>query len=41
MATGMAFSAGSFIAHQEVRAMIVGGDGGQEGNHQGQPAQQQ
>ena len=48
MATGMAFGAGSEIAHQGVRAMMGGGGGhggggggGQEGDHQGQPAQQQ
>ena len=44
MATGMAFGAGSEIAHQGVRAMMGGGGGhggGHEGDHQGQPAQQQ
>ena len=48
MATGMAFGAGSEIAHQGVRAMMGGGGGhggggggGQEGDYQGQPAQQQ
>ena len=46
MATGMAFGAGSEIAHQGVRAMMGGGGGhggggggGQEGDYQGQPAQ--
>ena len=47
MATGMAFGAGSEIAHQGVRAMMGGGGGhgggggGHEGADQGQPAQQQ
>ena len=44
VATGMAFGAGSEIAHQGVRAMMGGGGGhggGHEGDHQGQPAQQQ
>jgi hypothetical protein len=36
MATGMAFGAGSEIAHQGVRAMMGGGSG-----HGGAPAEQQ
>merc|ERR1712156_618424 len=43
MATGMAFGAGSEIAHQGVRAMMGGGSGHGSGGHEGghEPAQQQ
>ena len=43
MATGMAFGAGSEIAHQGVRAMMGGGGGHGGGGHEGghEPAQQQ
>ena len=43
MMTGMAFGAGSEIAHQGVRAMMGGGGGhgGQEGGQGGDVQQQQ
>ena len=43
MATGMAFGAGSEIAHQGVRAMMGGGSSGHGGHegHQEAPQQQQ
>ena len=41
MATGMAFGAGSEIAHQGVRAMMGGGSSSHGNNNQQQEPQQQ